>query len=263
MGCFTICRKPNLNESIYEIAESLSEREKRKTKLEKANLMRNKVCITDVKHLENSKDSQKLECTQLIDLEVNLDLDIKQYITELFDMFNYTRTNVSNMVDKIKKYSQYIDGNDLVYVKDQKEVKITLNKGKEAFEEAIDYLASNTKTLKELKYNSLLEFPNIDENEDLSDFSINIDKISTLYGLHYAKLKQNDIDITGFHYDISPADAELSLILQIVDDNNSKGQRRDNIFNEESEYIGIYSFLYEKNLLFSFITFGKKSLQED
>lgn len=237
MGCS--CRKYNLNESIYELADTLSDRD-----VDRKFSLFNKITKTPTKVFNKKEDI----------------INIERYNDDIILLLNKTRKHPNSLTDTIMKHIELInDNNELVVEKEiGKEIKISLFKGKEEFKEVCNQLNS-INSMSELEYNSIF-------NIDITDFSslidsnnsINIDILSSFYGKHYAKLKQNGYDITGFHYDISP-DSEISIILQLVDDNNSHGQRRKNLLNKESKFIGISSYIIDNYLICSFLTFGKQT----
>lgn len=127
-----------------------------------------------------------------------------------------------------------------------------------------DCLTTNQEILPHLTYKKLLEIdlPEIkssprNSSELIIDNEFNKDYLSVNYIKHYKKLLAEGISIIGFHYDICPLIPELSVVLQLVDDNNSNGQRRINLLNKSCEYIGIKTIPFSKNTVCSFITIGK------
>ena len=237
MGCS--CRKYNLNESIYELADTLSDRE-----VDRKFSLFNKITKTPSKIFNKKEDI----------------VNIEHYNDEIKLLLNKTRKDPNSLTATIMKYLELInDNNELVNEKEiGKEIKISLFKGKVEFKEVCDQLKT-IDPIDELEYNSIFNIEITDFTSIIdSNNSINIDILSSYYGKHYAKLKQNGYDITGFHYDISP-DSEISIILQLVDDNNSHRQRRKNLLNKESKYIGISSYIIDNYLICSFLTFGKQT----
>ena len=63
--------------------------------------------------------------------------------------------------------------------------------------------------------------------------------------------------MVNFHYDIMIPNPELSVMLQVVDDTNSSYQRRNNIFNEDVQYVGISLGKIHNDLLCFYFVFGK------
>ncbi len=238
MGC-SLCRKPNLNESIYELADSPSERmERNKPKM-------NKVI--------NSAD----KCSKTL---TNEQIDLTIYKDNLVTSINKIRSSPKDVHLLIDKYINMIQENEseveLVYHLNEKNIKITLLNGREEFLR-VRNIFDSVSVLDTFQYNKLYEIDLYFRDDLISDNQIiNINVLSELYGSHYAKLKQNGLELRGFHYDISPCDPEISLLLQLVDDNDSRGQRRNNLLNKDFKYIGITSLLIANGLILSLLSFG-------
>ena len=109
---------------------------------------------------------------------------------------------------------------------------IFLNRGKEAFEECIEIL-NNTPSIPELESSVLLKLL-IPEDKT---YWTNPDYLLNLISLKKADLINSKIN--AFHFDIGSSDAEISLILQLVDDCSFNGIRRLNLLNYKYKYIGI------------------------
>ena len=101
-----------------------------------------------------------------------------------------------------------------------------------AFIECIDYLKNLTpRPLIEIE-NSL----NILIPEDKSYWTKG-EHLLNVITLKKSELKNSEQN--AFHFDVGPYDAEISLILQLVDDNSFNGIRRRNLLNDKYKYIGI------------------------
>ena len=125
--------------------------------------------------------------------------------------------------------------------------KISLSEGPSKFYETISYLDS--------LYYSL---PVLKQSEDLSvKVPRNINNwtkreiFADLLGEKKANLAEHYTNYQ-FHFDIGSYDPVISAIIQIVDDNYTfKGQRRNNILNEECEKVGISSYkIGKKNCVY-------------
>ena len=112
-----------------------------------------------------------------------------------------------------------------------------LVEGLPAFKEAIKFLELYYKkysSLKRLIHVSELKIPFpqdlklVEDNNYIKNKAYEIQK----------KLKDK-YEITGYTYDITYKDAELSTIMQIVDDNYGNKNRRNNLLNKDINYIGI------------------------
>ena len=71
------------------------------------------------------------------------------------------------------------------------------------------------------------------------------------------KLYEKNIELINFHYDIMNSNIELSVLLQIVDDTNSMFQRRNNLLNRLTKYIGINIGKMSNGLYCYYLLFGK------
>lgn len=64
------------------------------------------------------------------------------------------------------------------------------------------------------------------------------DYINELFTHKKEELKDSSFKNITCHYDIGSSNAAVSAALQIVDDSNFKGARRNNILNEKFKYVG-------------------------
>jgi len=131
---------------------------------------------------------------------------------------NETQSNASNK----SRFIYYQEGHPF----------ILLNRGVVAFEECIEIL-NNTPPLSKLEFDPSL---NILIPEDKS-YWVKGDHLMNIVSLKKSELKNSEVN--AFHFDIGTFDAEISLILQLVDDNTFNGIRRSNLLNEKFKYIGI------------------------
>ena len=147
-----------------------------------------------------------------------------------FEQIKAVRQNPKSFIDIIEKAKSHItlDKSGIKVYKTS--VKVALNKGEAAFDEAIEIL-KKTESMKKLKYNPnfLIEIPN---NE--------IDIKSKEYLIDQVKLKLDaGVDIKSFWKDIVK-DAESCFILTLVDDSGKyPGYKRNDILNKNNKYIGI------------------------
>ena len=117
-------------------------------------------------------------------------------------------------------------------------VKVALNKGEQAFDEAIEFLRK-TKPMNKLIYNPdfVIDLP---KNE--------YDIISKEYLGNKVKVKiDSGIYIKSFWKDIVK-DEETCFILTVVDDSlKNAGNKRNDILNKDNKYIGISSVRIGRN----------------
>ena len=75
--------------------------------------------------------------------------------------------------------------------------------------------------------------------------------INELFNQKKEELKDSTYKNISCHYDIGSANAGVSAALQVVDDSNFKGARRNNILNTNFKYVGVgYSKLKAKHFCF-------------
>ena len=150
----------------------------------------------------------------------------------IFNQINALRENPQSYIDIIQnaKKNITIDKNGANIYKSS--VKVALNKGILAFDEAIEDLR-NTRPMKRLKFNPdfVVDTP---KNE--------LDVKSKVYLTNQIRLKLDEgIDIKSFWKDIVK-DSETCFILTVVDDSGkTTGNKRSDILNKDNKYIGISS----------------------
>ena len=148
----------------------------------------------------------------------------------LFEQINALRQNPQSFIDIIEKAKSHItlDKSGIKVYKTS--VKVALNKGEAAFDEAIEIL-KKTEPMKKLKFNPdfTIEIPT---NE--------VDVKSKEYLTEQVKLKLDaGVDVKSFWKDIVK-DAESCFILTLVDDSGKNpGNKRNDILNKDNKYIGI------------------------
>ncbi len=150
----------------------------------------------------------------------------------LFEQINALRENPQSYIDIIEKAKKNVT-TDKSGVKVYKtSVKVALNSGISAFDEAIEALR-NTEPMEKLKYNPDLTI-DVPKNE--------VDVKSKEYLINQVKLKiDSGIDVKSFWKDIVK-DSESCFILTVVDDSGKNaGSKRSDILNSDNKYIGISS----------------------
>ena len=149
----------------------------------------------------------------------------------IFEHINALRENPQSFIDVIEKAKSHITIDEKTGIKIYKSsVKVALNNGESAFNEAIEFLR-NTQPMKKLKYNPdfVIDLP---KNE--------LDVKSKEYLMDQVRLKiDSGADIKSFWKDIVN-DAESCFILTVVDDSGLEdGNKRIDILNRDNKYIGI------------------------
>ena len=212
----------------------------------------------------NNKNSLRINDFKLYSPNNNIDL---QYITRnlsfsLYELINKIRTNPKSFIDLIKEWKDKIIMKENKYLLPiSKEVFITLNKGPIAFDECINYLNEldniNALIMKdELNVDIIGNIKENCEESNYTSFSF-LEKIIKLKKKELEKNKKY-YKITAFHYDKSCDNPEISLLLQIVDDNVGDCTRRKNLLNPNFNYIGISCVNIKENIFCYYCLFANK-----
>jgi len=166
--------------------------------------------------------------------------------------FNLARTKPKEYIKKIEDLIPHIEPNvegkkGFLYIQ-EKIPKVTLNKGEPAFKDMIEKLENLSPMGKlTLKKELYLEVPPQDEYKN--------DFINEMFNHKKEELKDQFKNITC-HYDIGSANAAVSAALQVVDDSNFKGARRNNILNPNFKYVGV-GMQKVKNKFYCFFIFAE------
>ena len=172
---------------------------------------------------------------------------------QMLKEINLARTNPSQYAEKIREYIKNINTNDKGkhFFNSNLYCKIKLPRGKEAFEECITYM-KNLIPLNELILKEELKFPFPESNPSLSTNRGYI--TSTLLDL--ANNLRDKFEINWFHYDNNICNAEISTVLQLVDDSNSNTERRKHILDEKVKYVGVNVGKVNKDIHCIYLIFG-------
>ena len=153
----------------------------------------------------------------------------------LFDVFNKIRTQPKLFAEIIEQNKQFVfevKDNKILFLKEGTP-KIKLKKGVSAFDSCAQLLRK-MQPLNALDYSKRLEIKVPERKEDWVKAQVIKHKIE--------KKKQEVLDDFGcfsFHYDLGSIDPLVSAVLQIVDDSNFDGFRRENILSEDFCFVGI------------------------
>ena len=142
------------------------------------------------------------------------------------------------------------NGDKEIIVYDNSNPKINLCKGDKTFDDCIKKLSILQK-MKEFEYceDIVIKVPENNYN--------NPEVIGRLIMEKKKEIESKYYDLS-FHYDICNLNAELSAILQIVDDTESNFKRRNNIINNY-DLIGVsVGRISQKNCYIVYVTFAKK-----
>ena len=206
-----------------------------------------------VRNLKNYASKYQKEISNINYITSNLSFS-------LYEIINKIRTNPKDFIDKIKIYKEKIIRKDYQFLLPiEKEIFITLNRGPKAFDEAIEYL-NKLEPMNSLIMKNELK---IDIDNTINNFEMNFTSFSFLEKIIKNKKKEleknkKNYKIEGFHYDKSTNNAEISAILQIVDDNMGDCSRRKNLLNPQFTYIGISCVNIKENVFCYYMLFANK-----
>ncbi len=226
-----------------EIVVRLSQKEGKEEKEEKED----KTYELQNNYLSNNKVEVDVEGenNNMEDLDKEPEDGFSKFI---FNQINKIRQNPKSFVNILMNSKQYIKRTrkgQLVYKKNK---CILLNRGEEAFDEAIEEL-SQLHPMERLIFNEEITVKPPENEQELVD--------KDYLNREVYKLLENDIIIKAYWRDII-SDPETCLILMIVDDNSQEtGQKRRDILDPNMKYMGISSSKFGKNFC-SFMTFANK-----
>ena len=188
---------------------------------------------------KNNNDTSKYYFTTTTDRPKD---DFSEY---LFDNINKIREDPQSFIDTIEKSKKniFMDKRGL-YIYKSSLVKVALNKGISAFDEAIDFL-KNLKPMNKLIFSNELMIKYPINEEQIKDKKYMNEQINN-------KVK-NGIPIKSFWRDIIK-DCKTCLLLMIVDDTGiNSGKKRNDILDPNMQCIGIISKTIGKNFA-SYVT---------
>ena len=206
-----------------------------------------------VRNLKNYASKYQKEISNINYITSNLSFS-------LYEIINKIRTNPKDFIDKIKIYKEKIIRKDYQFLLPiENEIFITLNRGPKAFDEAIEYL-NKLEPMNSLIMKNELK---IDIDNTINNFEMNFTSFSFLEKIIKNKKKEleknkKNYKIEGFHYDKSTNNAEISAILQIVDDNMGDCSRRKNLLNPNFTYVGISCVNIKENVFCYYMLFANK-----
>ena len=162
-----------------------------------------------------------------------ISLPFDNYSLYLFNKINRIRNNPSSYIKTIEKEKNniIIDGYGRIIYNGK--IKVALNQGIAAFDDAINSLR-NTAPMEKLEFSQLMTIESPKNENDIK--SIEFMKY------HVENLINNGINIKSYWREIIN-EPEVCFLLMIIDDNGSKsGMRRSDILNPNMKYIGITSY---------------------
>jgi hypothetical protein len=181
-------------------------------------------------------------------------MDKDSFVKEMLKEFNFVREDPQRYAEKLRSYMSYIKYNhktNQTVFSIPKTIKINLSNGKEAFNSCINSLKGG-RGVPSLEFRDDLSFPFPYEQLDQCTSK---DYLTSTFLEMNMRLKDK-YSILGFHYDINVNDPEVSTLLQIVDDNNSNGQRRKQILDKDVRYVGINLGFLRDNIVCIYVVFA-------
>jgi hypothetical protein len=246
LDLFEIKNKKNLKKTIksnFQNLKAIDLKENKRSRSfnkEKEKEKENKPISSYVKKKNNEKMIKKLNQFRKKHL-IGENLIEMDFAVEIFIQINTLRNNCLAYTKKIDFFSKFIEE-----IKGEKFLTLEMNdfisnsilvQGLPAFKEAIKFLEIYYK-----KYSTL------DRLVHINDLKIPFpNDVKLLIDKNYIHNKAEEIkkkfkgkyEVTGYTYDITFKDAELTTIMQIVDDNYGNKNRRNNLLNKDIKYIGI------------------------
>jgi uncharacterized coiled-coil protein SlyX len=207
----------------------------------------------------HEKDSNSFAITYRLNTREIENFYFEKFINDLINEINFARTNPRAYSKKIKNHMKYLtekvdsERNDVsYYYKKPNYPKIFMHTGEPAFHNCIKIL------------NEAYPMPPLEFNEDLvikvpqlvSEMN---DKDTLLKLILNKKIELkvlNKYRRFGFHYDNGALDGEVSTILQLVDDNNTNGSRRQNLLNSQLRYMGVSLGKIKSDRFYIYMTFA-------
>ena len=150
----------------------------------------------------------------------------------IFDRINEIRTNPRSFVANVEEGRNNVFKDKRGHIIYKEGIKVSLNRGKEAFDEVIRIL-ENTNPMDPLVYCPKLNVPLPADEEEINDKNYLTNKCTEI--IH------TGVPIKSFWRDVIP-DPKISFLLMIVDNTgNKKCLKRSDILDPNMKYIGINS----------------------
>ena len=216
----------------------------------------------------NNVDSQVIKSTMFYDKQIDeneknsqpmnkiLDETADAHLTPSDDFSNYIFNKINDIRQNPQKYISVLEDaknnittdkktEKLIYKSPNSKVKVALNRGADAFDEAIMFL-NNLEPMNPLIYHPLITINAPDNELDLKNKDYLKDEVT--------RIENKKIYIKSFFRDIVK-EPETSFILLIADDSKNSGVKRKDILDRNQKYIGIVSKKIEKSFA-CYITFA-------
>lgn len=174
------------------------------------------------------------------------------YDDEIVIAINEFRQNPSSLIEKfedLKTYIKWSDKSKKLLLDKKGWPKVAFTRGEEAVNDCIQFI-TELKPMNPLKSLKGLKIPLPENFEDVpKGHEGPFNELKSKFAGKYS--------IMGIHFDLKVPDANLALLLMILDDNQFNGIRRNNICNPEYRFIGVSSAnLGEKKNFASYFVFA-------
>ena len=202
----------------------------------------------------NNVDSQVIKSTMFYDKQIDeneknsqpmnkiLDETADAHLTPSDDFSNYIFNKINDIRQNPQKYISVLEDaknnitidkktGKLIYKSPNSKVKVALNRGADAFDEAIMFL-NNLEPMNPLIYHPLITINAPDNELDLKNKEYLKDEVT--------RIENKKIYIKSFFRDIVK-EPETSFILLIADDSKNSGVKRKDILDRNKKYMGIVS----------------------
>jgi hypothetical protein len=171
---------------------------------------------------------------------MNISMPFDNYSRYFLSQVNKIRTEPQSFIGVIEDSKANIIKDRLGRIIYNGKIKVALNAGEAAFDEAIEYL-KELNPMQPLTYNQM-----ITANTPVSENEI-LDKNDLTYKIE--SMINSGINIKSYWRDVIK-DPEISFLLMIIDDNGIKsGMRRKDILSPYMKYIGISSAEINNNFV--------------
>ena len=219
----------------------------------------------------NNVDSQVIKSTMFYDKQIDeneknsqpmnkiLDETADAHLTPSDDFSNYIFNKINDIRQNPQKYISVLEDaknnittdkktKKLIYKSPNSKVKVALNRGADAFDEAIMFL-NNLEPMNPLIYHPLITINAPDNELDLKNKDYLKDEVT--------RIENKKIYIKSFFRDIVK-EPETCFILLIADDSKNSGVKRKDILDRNKKYMGIVSKKIEKSFA-CYITFAENN----
>jgi len=184
---------------------------------------------------------QNMNMSNMINMpNMNISMPFDNYSRYFLSQVNKIRTEPQSFIGVIEDSKANIIKDRLGRIIYNGKIKVALNAGEAAFDEAIEYL-KELNPMQPLTYNQMITVNTpVSENEIL-------DKNDLTYKVE--SMIKSGLNIKSYWRDVIK-DPEISFLLMIIDDNGIKsGMRRKDILSPYMKHIGITSTEINKNFV--------------